>query len=127
MAALVSHVPQGLGTPSDSSPYTTASDDLFADINWPEDESESPISYNECLNGENGDQYENESPMVSQQKETHLLDLVSLTYIRMKMAIHGRQLSSPLKTVGLSVQITPAMLCQNHLEDLDSLRKLEAS
>ena len=64
MAALSFTDPYGFGTPSDGSPYTTSSDDLFADINWPEDDFESPFSGNECLSAENSDQYENESPKV---------------------------------------------------------------
>lgn len=72
MAALASSDLYGFGTPSDGSPYTTSSDDLFADINWPEDEFESSLSGNECLSAENSDQYENESPKVSLPKQMDL-------------------------------------------------------
>ena len=84
MVAQASYDAHEFGTLSDSSPYTTSSDDLFADINWPEDEFESPLSGNEYLNAENINQYENESPEVRLPKQTHFLDLVPLTRIREK-------------------------------------------
>jgi hypothetical protein len=51
-------------SPSDSSPYTTSSDDLFADINWPDDEPESPFDQNQCFDVGTNDYYENESSKV---------------------------------------------------------------
>lgn len=49
---------------NDESPCTTSSDDLFADIIWPEDEADSPFDEDQFLNAMSNDR-ENESPKVS--------------------------------------------------------------
>ncbi len=49
---------------NDESPLTTSSDDLFADINWPEDEADSPFDEDQFLSATmNG--RDNASPKVS--------------------------------------------------------------
>lgn len=127
MAALAYGDSYGLGTSSDGSPYTTSSDDLFADINWPEDEFESPFSGNECLSAENSDQYENESPKASLPTQMNLVDTLSLTCIRVELTSERKQLPCLFTTVGHSMQMAPPMLRLNLKEGLDSLRKPGAS
>jgi hypothetical protein len=51
-------------TCNDESPCTTSSDDLFADINWPEDEADSPFGEDQFPNAMSKDR-DNESPKVS--------------------------------------------------------------
>ena len=46
------------------SPCTTSSDDLFADINWPEDEAHSPFDEDKFLAAMSNDRA-NEPPKVS--------------------------------------------------------------
>jgi len=53
-----------LETCNEESPCTTSSDDLFADINWPEDEADSPFDEDEFLNTMSKDR-DNEPPKVS--------------------------------------------------------------
>jgi hypothetical protein len=49
-----------LETRNEESPCTTSSDDLFADINWPEDETHSPFDEDQFLNALSNDR-DNES------------------------------------------------------------------
>jgi hypothetical protein len=54
----------GLEIRNEESPCTTSSDDLFADINWPEDETDSPFDEDQFLNAMSDDR-DYESPKVS--------------------------------------------------------------
>lgn len=53
----------GLDSRNDESPCTTSSDDLFADINWPEDEADSPFDEGQFFIAMNSD-HSTESPKV---------------------------------------------------------------
>ena len=64
MALSVSNEFDSLETRNEGSPCTTSSDDLFADINWPEDEANSPFDEDQFLNAMSYD-HDNESPKVS--------------------------------------------------------------
>jgi hypothetical protein len=48
----------------EESPGTTTSDDLFADINWPEDEADSPLDDDQFPSARSNDR-DTESPKVS--------------------------------------------------------------
>ena len=122
MAALAPHDAHGVETPSDGSPYTTSPDDLFADINWPEDEFESPLSCNEGFSADS-DKFENDSLKVGQPKQ---MTLSSLTYIRVKSASVKMQPPCWPTTVSLTTPMILSIL-QSLMEDLGSPRKLGAS
>ena len=77
MALSVSNDFGSLDTRNEESPCTTSSDDLFADINWPEDEADSPFDEHQFLNAMSIDRG-NESPKVS-QKCPIAIDLAFLT------------------------------------------------
>jgi hypothetical protein len=64
MARSVSNDFGNLETRNEESPCTTSSDDLFADINWPEDEADSPFNEDQFPNAMSNDR-DNESPKVS--------------------------------------------------------------
>jgi hypothetical protein len=64
MALSVSNDFNSLETRNGESPCTTSSDDLFADINWPEDEADSPFDEDQFLNVISNNR-DNESPKVS--------------------------------------------------------------
>jgi hypothetical protein len=46
----------------EESPCTTSSDDVFADINWPEDEADSPLD--DQFNSARSNERDSESPKV---------------------------------------------------------------
>lgn len=52
---------------NEESPCSTTSDDLFADINWPEDETHSPFDEGQFLAAMSNDR-DNESPKVSRRR-----------------------------------------------------------
>jgi hypothetical protein len=64
MALSVSNDFGSLETGNEESPCTTSSDDLFADINWPEDEVDSPFDEDQFFNVMSNDR-DDESPKVS--------------------------------------------------------------
>jgi hypothetical protein len=66
MALPVSNGFGNLETRNEESPCTTSSDDLFADINWPEDEADSPFDEDQFLNTMSNDR-DNESLKVSRR------------------------------------------------------------
>lgn len=68
MAASASPNMPGFGTSSSSSPYTTSPDDVFADINWPQDDNESLFDFGDFAVGATGEFYGNESFKVGYQK-----------------------------------------------------------
>jgi hypothetical protein len=64
MALSVSNDFGSAETRNGESPCTTSSDDLFADINWPEDEADSPFDDDQFVIAMSNDR-DNESPKVS--------------------------------------------------------------
>jgi hypothetical protein len=129
MAASATYTGLGLESSSEGSPYTTSSDDLFADINWPEDEADTPSDEGLYLSsGSTGP--ENASPKVSWNFTIHVVshsDLVRMLYMSpVSLPLRSRVL---IFNVGMSLfsRQVQQMLSQSLTEGVVSPKRLEAS